>query len=67
MLDSFKYASIFADAATGTITISPNMVIEDKVVVRKGTLINNGTINGDVEKMGGSFVNNGTVTGNIIQ
>ena len=43
------------------------MVIEDKVVVRKGTLINNGTINGDVEKMGGSFVNNGTVTGNIIQ
>ena len=67
MLDSFKYASIFSDAASGTITISPNMVIEDKVVVRKGTLINNGTINGDVEKMGGSFVNNGTVTGNIIQ
>ena len=30
-------------------------------------IINNGTINGDVEKMGGSFVNNGTVTGSIIE
>ena len=66
-IDSFKYISIFSDAATGTITISDTMVIEDKVGVRKGTLINNGTINGDVEKMGGSFVNNGTVTGSIIE